>query len=102
MGRGIIRLDVRLLPELLKLPEEYKAVNVWCHDSGDLRIIVDHPDIPEVEEAEPFPTLQIQYETKHISISEMKKVEIQRYTKTNETVEETMARLGIKKRENHG
>lgn len=99
MGRGIIQIDTRLLPGLLKLTEDYKAVSAWCNERGEvINVIVDHPDIPEVEEAEPFPTLQIHYESKNISVAEVKEVKIHRCIQSNETIEETMARFGIRKR----
>lgn len=78
MGRGIIKLELLNIKDALMLPEEYKTIGAFCNERGNyISIIVEHADIPEVEESQPFPLVTPIYEAKDRRINEFKEVRIE-------------------------
>lgn len=99
MGRGRIRLETALLVDLLKLPEDYRAIAAWSNDRGGISILVEHPDIPEVEASEPYPLLTPVYEAKQVRVDEFKEMKIEHFRPNSEGINETTTRPGKRKRE---
>ena len=71
MAQGQIRLDPRLLEDALHLPEGMVVVGFKRHPvrPTDLVLIVQHPDIPEVEGIADLPELKLTYHRDHFDVT---------------------------------
>ena len=64
MGKGMFRVSEQLLPHIFLLPEGARVVNIemtWEHGYRDAKIYIEHPDLPEPEEAVPWPEVMPTY-----------------------------------------
>jgi hypothetical protein len=66
---GRIKVTAKLLIKLLLLPEGTIIHRVWQDprlNSDDYEMVIEHPDLPAVEEASVIPVIGIRYRTKDV------------------------------------
>ena len=64
MGKGMFRVSEQLLPHIFLLPEGARVVNIemtWEYGYRAAKVYVEHPDLPEPEEAVPWPEVMPTY-----------------------------------------
>lgn len=102
MGKGLIAISLIAVRDLLRLPEEYEFIEAAYNRQNDtLEILVEHPDIPEAEPDTRHIEVRPIYHAEHERIIKLKEVQMIEHKQTTEPIEETMKRLGIRRRE-HG
>ena len=99
MGKGLIRISLIAIRDMLRLPEAYLFIEAAYNRQNDtLEILVEHPDIPapgpETRHIEVRPI----YQAEHERIVRLKEVQMIEHKIPTETPEETMKRLGIRRR----
>jgi len=101
VGKGLIAISLVAVRDMLRLPEEYLFIEAAYNRHNDtLEILVEHTDIPEPGPDTRHIEVKPIYQAEHTSIVRLKEVQMIEHKQSAEPVEETMKRLGIRRREN--
>lgn len=99
MARGIIKISLIAVRDMLHLPEEYHFIEATYNSQTDtLEILVEHPDITNAEPDTRHIEVQPIYQAEHTSIVRLKEVQMIEHKAETEPVEETMKRFNIRRR----
>lgn len=107
MGRGIITIQLAIIPHWLRLPGEFKAVSAHYDPVKEIiQILIENESIQN-QEGEQLPIVTPHYKREYLDSEEkvgfdkLESIKIEHQAKSYESIEETMTKLGIRRRE-HG